>query len=77
MFDYVRELPGNHNVIVGKVIDGRRVGLYDISLSGDRPDDKDWCRDHGMTIIARVPNIEKTRWFEIWANDRMMTAFII
>ena len=77
MFDFIREL-GHDNVMVGRTVGGQRHSLYCVHV--DRTyDGKDWCRDHGMKLIARVPNITKTAWYEIWATDdkRLMCAFII
>ena len=77
MFDFVREISGD-SVMIGREVNGQRHSLYSIYV--DRTyNGKDWCRAHGMKLIDRVPNIEKTAWFEIWASDnlRLMCAFII
>ena len=79
MFDFVRELNESHDtVFVGRTVRGQRCSLYSIHI--DRSfDGKDWCRNHGMKLIDRVPNITKTAWYEIFASEdmRLMTAFII
>ena len=78
IFDYVRDFDSGNNVIVGRIVNGHRYSLYSINL--DRTyDGHEWCRNHGMNLIDRVPNIENTVWYEIWASDdyKLMTAFII
>lgn len=79
MFDFVRELNGQYDtVLVGRTVGGQRHSLYSIHLDSSF-NGKEWCRNHDMKLIDRVPNITKTAWYEIWASDdmRLMTAFII
>lgn len=85
MYDFVREFRdgsekefGVSSVIVGRIINGRRVSLYHVHLDFSC-DGRDWCRDHGMKLVCRVPNIEKTKWYEIWQSDDrgLMCAFLI
>ena len=79
MFDFVRELGEySDSVMIGRTVGGQRHSIYSIHL--DRSfNGREWCRDHGMKLVDRVPNITKTVWYEIWASDdlRLMTAFII
>lgn len=73
MFDFVRELDHN-NVMVGRIVCGQRHSLYCINV--DRTyGGKDWCTFHGMKLIDRVYNIEKTVQYEIWASDDMQVCF--
>ena len=78
MFVLVREFSDSEHVMVGRTVGGHRHSLYSVYL--DRSyDGKDWCRNHGMKLIERVPNTTKTAWYEIWASDdlRLMVAFLI
>ena len=78
MFDFVREFNGSNSVMVGREINGSRHSLYFIHVARTY-DGREWCRGHGMKLIDRVPNIERTAWYEIWASDdlHLMTAFLI
>ena len=77
MFDFVRELD-HDNVMVGRTVGGQRHSLYCISIDWTYHG-RDWCICHNMKLVDRVPNIEKTAWYEIWASDdlRLMCAFLI
>ena len=79
MFDYVRELPNDrNNVIVGRILDGHYYSLYVVNVDWTC-NGRDWCRSHGMKLVDRVINVNKTAWYEIWASDdlHLMTAFLI
>jgi len=79
MFDFVREITGcRDSVMIGRTVGGQRHSIYTINLD-NTCNGRQWCRDHGMELIERVPNITKTAWYEIWASDdlSLMTAFLI
>ena len=78
MFDFVRDNLGGNSVMVGRELNGKKYSLYSINLDVTY-DGKDWCRNHGMKLVDKVPNIGNTAWYEIWATDdlRLMCAFLI
>ena len=76
-YDFIRVV-GTESGIVGRIIHGRQIAFYSIHIDNTF-NGRDWCRNHGMRLVCRVPNTDYTAWYEIWENHnrRLMTAFLI
>ena len=76
-YDFCRKV-GEETVLVGRIINGRRVAFYSVHLDHDFYG-KDWCLNHGMKMVCVVPNVEGTKNYEIWESHdrRLMSAFEI
>ena len=75
MYDFGRQV-GNETLLVGRVVNGRRVAFYSVHIDNDYYG-KEWCTNHGMKAVCVVPNLEGTKKYEIWESHdrRLMCAF--